>query len=240
MKSKIFKQILYVILLLLSINLVSAANMTIQELVDSYDYSYADGTLNATSQNDYMVDRNNDGLNDTLIINITTDAATAGTYKFIVEIIDKNGVLVNETSKYIDSSNKSADVTFPSELLSKTKFNYSIRINNNNDNLIFRKLNIESQPYLKYETETNLTNGLQVVSIDFDNETIKSTHYTGNFTIDSVVIGNKIFDFNQNTSIYNYEDFAKTSYIKSIIAARIDTNNNNLSEFLEINFTIAV
>ena len=262
--------------------------MTIQELVDSYDYSYADGTLNATSQNDYMVDRNNDGLNDTLIINITTDAATAGTYKFIVEIIDKNGVLVNETSKYIDSSNKSADVTFPSELLSKTKFNYSIRINNNNDNLIFRKLNIESQPYLKYETETNITkitdenlnnnfirinltinstqailtnitvtlaynsskisqtseknlsNGLQVVSIDFDNETIKSTHYTGNFTIDSVVIGNKIFDFNQNTSIYNYEDFAKTSYIKSIADGRIDTNANNLSEFLEINFTINV
>lgn len=69
MKSKIFKQILYVILLLVSVTLASAANMTIQELVDSYDYSYADGTLNATSQNDYMVDRNNNGVNDTLIIN---------------------------------------------------------------------------------------------------------------------------------------------------------------------------
>ena len=288
MKSKIFKQILYVILLLLSINLVSAANMTIQELIDSYDYSYSDGTLNATSQNDYLIDSNGNGINDTLIINITTDAATSGIFKFIVEIIDKNGILVNETSKSINSTDKSVNVTFSSELLSKTKFNYSIRINNNNDNLIFRKTNIESQIYLNYETGTNVTritdesisnnfirinltanstqaittnitvtlaynsskisktenkslsNGLQVVSIDFDNETIKSTHYVGNFTIDSVVIGPKLFDFNQNTSIYNYEDFAKTSYIKSIADGRIDTNSNNLSEFLEINFTIAV
>ncbi len=288
MKLKIFKQILYVILLILSVNLVSAANMTIQELIDSYDYSYSDGTLNATSQNDYMIDQNGNGVNDTLIINITTDAATAGTYKFIVEILDKNGLLVNETSKSINSTDKSVNVTFSSELLSKTKFNYSIRINNNNNNLVFRKTNIESQIYLNYETGTNVTritdesinnnfirinltanstqaittnitvtlaynsstvskttenslsSGIQVISIDFDNETIKSTHYTGNFTIDAVVIGNKIFDFNQNTSIYNYEDFAKTSYIKSIAEGRIDTNSNNLSEFLEINFTINV
>ena len=288
MKSKIFKQILHVILLLLSINLVLAGNMTIQELIDSYDYSYSDGTLNVTSQNDYMIDQNGNGINDTLIINITTDAATSGIFKFIVEIIDKNGILVNETSKSINSTDKSVNVTFSSELLSKTKFNYSIRINNNNDNLVFRKTNIESQIYLNYETGTNVTritdesisnnfirinltanstqaittnitvtlaynsskisktenkslsNGLQVVSIDFDNETIKSTHYVGNFTIDSIVIGPKLFDFNQNTSIYNYEDFAKTSYIKSIADGRIDTNSNNLSEFLEINFTISV
>lgn len=288
MKSKIFKQILYVILLILSLNLVSAANMTIQDLINSYDYSYSDGTLNVTSQNDYMVDRNSNGINDTLIINITADAATAGTYKFIVEIIDKNGILINETLKSINLSEKWADVTFPSEQLSKTRFNYSIRINNNNDNLVFRKINIESQIYINYETGTNITritdesvnnnfikinltinstqaittnitvtlaynsskiskteekslsNGLQTVSIDLDNETIKSTHYVGNFTIDNIVIGNKIFNFNQNTSIYNYEDFAKTSYIKSIIDGRIDTNSNNLSEFLEINFTIAV
>lgn len=288
MKSRIFKQTWYIIFLLLSISVVSAANMTIEQLIGSYDYSYSDGTLNATSQNDYMIDANGNGINDTLIINITTDAAIAGTYKFIVEIIDKNGVFINETSKSMNSSDKSVNVTFSTDLLSKIKFNYSIKINNNNDNLVFRKTNIESQTYFNYETGTNITgitdekinnnfirinltinstqtitsnitvtlaynsskisktsentlsNGLQVISIDFDNETIKSTHYIGNLTIDTVVIGNKIFGFNQNTSIYNYEDFAKTSYIKSIADRRIDTNANNLSEFLEINFTIAV
>lgn len=288
MKPKIFKQISYMILLLLSVNLVPARNMPIQELIDSYDYSYSGGTLNATSQTDYMTDQNSNGINDTLIINITTDAATAGIYKFIVEILDKNGVLVNETSVAINSSNPSLNVAFQSYLLSKAKFNYSIKINDVNDNLVFRKLNIESQTYSKYETGTNatritdeiisnnfirinltinstqaitanitvtlaynsstvsktteksLSNGVQVASIDFDNETIKSTHYIGSFTLDAIVVGTKIFDFNQNTSIYSYEDFAKTSYIKSIADGRIDTNANNLSEFLEINFTIAV
>jgi len=285
---KIFKQILYVIFLLLSISLASAANMTIQELIDSYDYGFNNGTINVTSQDDYMVDRDSDGTNDTLIINITTDAATTGTYNFIVEIMDKNEILINDTSKSITSSDKSANINFPSELLSKTKFNYSIRLSDNNGNLVFRKFNIESRTYLNYETGTNITKvtneninnnfirinlttdssqaittnitvtlaynsstiskteeetlsiGVQKVSIDFDNETIKSTHYNSNFTIDSVVMGNKIFDFNQNTSIYNYEDFAKTSYIKSVVDGRIDSNNNYLSEFFEINFTIEV
>ena len=157
MKSKICKYILYFILLVLSVSSVSAANMTIQDLINSFDYSYYDGTINVTSQNDYMVDRNSNGVNDTLIVNVTTNATTTGTYKFIVEIIDKSGLLINDTSKSITASDYSANVNFPSQLLSKSKFNYSIIINDNNNNLVFRKSNIESQTYLKYETGTNIT-----------------------------------------------------------------------------------
>jgi hypothetical protein len=281
------KYVIYLFLLLISISLASAANMTIQELIDSYDYGFNNGTINVTSQDDYMVDKDSDGTNDTLIINMTTDATT-GTYKFIVKIADVNGILVNATSKTLTASDSSANVNFPSELLSQTEFNYSIRINDNDDNLVFRKFNVESQTYLNYETGTNVTlitdenlnnnfirinltidssqaittnitvtlaynsstiskteektlsSGIQKVSIDFDNETIKSTHYNANFTIDTIVVGNKIFDFDQNTSIYNYEDFAKISYIKAIADGRIDSDNNNLSEFLEINFTVEV
>ena len=60
----------------------------LQTLIKSYDYSYYDGTLNVTSQNDYMVDTDGNGANDLLVVNLTTDAATTGTYKFIVEIED--------------------------------------------------------------------------------------------------------------------------------------------------------
>ena len=234
-----------------------------------------------------MIDKNNNDKNDTLIVNMTTDA-TSGAYKFIVEIIDENKVLINNTEKTLAASDNSADVNFPSELLAKQKFNYSIRINDNDNNLVFRKFNIESHVYKNYETGTNVTRvtdnninndsirislaidssksgnanitvalaynsssisktqekglsiGVQNVSIDFGNETIKSTHYNGNFTIDAIIVGNRIFEFNQSTSIYNYEDFAKTSYIKSIADGRIDPDNNNLSEFLEINFTLQI
>jgi len=259
----------------------------IKDLADTYSYDFYNGTVNVTSQNDYMSDKNSDNKNDTLIINMTTDAS-AGAYQFIIEIIDENGILVNGTEKTLTSSDVSASINFPSELLTRQKFNYSIRMNDNDNNLVFRKFNIESQIYKNYETGTNVTkitdensdnnfirvnltidsnaaktanitvvlaynsssiskteektlnDGLQVISINFDNETIKSTHYNGNFTIDAIITGNKIFDFNQNTSIYNYEDFAKTSYIKSIADGKIDANNNNLSEFLEINFTLEI
>ena len=288
MNYKISKIILSLIFILLLTPTIYAANMTMQQLIDSFDYNYYGGNLNVTNQTDYMIDRNGNGLNDTLIINITTNNATLDNYTFIVELIDKDRIIINDTRTYINSSNNYAVINFATEFLLLNKFNYTITINDINGTLIFRKYKTETNTYLNYETGTNITritdesinnnfirinltinstqaittnitvtlaynsskisktenkslsNGLQVVSIDFDNETIKSTHYVGNFTIDSVVIGPKLFDFNQNTSIYNYEDFAKTSYIKSITDGRIDTNANNLSEFLEINFTIAV
>ncbi|MBI2101430.1 hypothetical protein HYT53_02365 [Candidatus Woesearchaeota archaeon] len=288
MINKLIKPILYLIVLFITIQAVSAANMTVQQLIDSFDYNYYNGNLNVTNQTDYMIDKNSNGLNDTLIINITTNNATSDNYTFIVEIIDKNIILINDTTTYINSTNNYAIISFSTEILSQNKFNYTLTINDINGTLIFRKYKTETNTYLNYEAGTNITkitdeninnnfirinltinstqvittnitvtlaynsskiskteeksliNGFQVVSIDFDNETIKSTHYSSNFTIDTIVIGNKIFDFNQNTSIYNYEDFAKTSYIKSITDSRLDTNANNLSEFLEINFTINV
>ena len=275
----------YLALICIFIVFVNAS--TLQVLLNSYNYDFYNGTINITFQNDFMIDKNSDNKNDTLIINITTDAAS-GTYGFIVEIIGNNAILANNTEKTISASDASANVNFPSELLTKQKFNYSIRINDKSNNLVFRKFNVESQNYKNYETGTNITkitdenlnnslirinltigsskaenanatitlaynsssiskteqkslsSGIQIISIDFGNETIKSTHYNGNFTIDAIIIGNKIFDFNKNTSVYNYEDFAKTSYIKSIVDDRIDTNNNNLSEFLEINFTLEI
>ena len=60
--------------------LASAANMTIQELIDSYDYDFNNETINVTSESDYMIDGDSDETDDTLIINLTTDAATEGTF----------------------------------------------------------------------------------------------------------------------------------------------------------------
>jgi len=270
----------------IAILLVPAALAAIEGLINSYNYNFYNGTINVTSQKDYMIDKDSDNKNDTLIINITTDASS-GDYNFVVEIIDENGILVNSTKKIL-TSDSSADVNFPSEMLAKQKFNYSIRINDNDNNLVFRKSNVESQNYKNYETGTNITkitdenvnnnfirinltvysnaekmanitvalaynsssvskteektlsNDLQIISIDFDNETIKSTHYNGNFNINAAIVGNKAFDFNQNTSIYNYEDFARTSYIKSISDGKIDADNNDLSESLEIDFTLEI
>jgi len=293
MISKILKQVLYLLSLFLFVSIVSAANLTVQELIDGFDHDFliegtGDPTINVTNQTDYMFDDDGDGVNDTLVINLTNGGTTDSNFTFIIEVLDKNGIVINTTTKPINSTDKFANINFDTGLLSQTKFNYSIRIYDINDTLVFRKYKIETQTYLTYETGTNVTLitdesinnnfirinltidssqaittnvtvtlafnsstisateektlsvGVQKVSIDFDNETIKSTHHNSNFTLDTVVVGNKVFDFDQNTSIYNYEDFAKTSYIKTIADGRIDEDNNNLSEFLEINFTVVV
>ena len=67
------KYVIYILYLFVSLYQVSAANMTIQDLINSYDFSFSNGTLNVTSQTDYMLDTNENGVNDLLIINITTD-----------------------------------------------------------------------------------------------------------------------------------------------------------------------
>ena len=216
---------------------------TLHSLISSYSYNFYNGTINVTSKNDYMIDKNSNNKNDTLIINITTDSKTAGNYKFIVELVDENGILINSTEKSITGSDASASINFPSELLTNQKFNYSIRINDNYNNMVFRKFNVESKTYKNYETGANiikitdenannnflrvnltissnaaktanitvalaynsssiqkteektLNNGIQIISINFDNETVKSTRYKGNFTVKTIIIGNKIFEF---------------------------------------------
>ena len=81
------------ILVIIAILLTLPASADIKSLIGSYSYDFYNGTINVTSQNDYMVDKNNDNKNDTLIINLTTDAAS-GNYRLIVEVIDNNGIFL--------------------------------------------------------------------------------------------------------------------------------------------------
>src|SRR3989344_4417193 len=91
----------YSIVIIFSMHLASASNMTVQDLINSYDFTFSNGTLNVTSQTDYMIDTDSNGVNDTLIINLTTDALTSGTYKFVVGIDNGNEFIINDTTKTI-------------------------------------------------------------------------------------------------------------------------------------------
>ena len=102
---------LSIFLVLLCINIIPVA-ATVQDLLNSYNYNFYNGTINVISQSDYMIDKNSNGKDDTLTISIATDASP-GTYKFIVEIVDKNGILINNTQKTISASDFSATINFP-------------------------------------------------------------------------------------------------------------------------------
>ena len=283
---KNLKLILVYSILILTVPSIFA--LTLQELIDSYNFGYNDGTLNVNLFNDYMIDSNSNGQNDTLIINITINSTYTAFFEVYFDLIEESWTLSNKINQSISSGISNVNISFDTRLLTKNKYNYSVRIYNTTDILVFSKYNIETNTYSGFENGTNinritdenlnsnhirinltlnvsqsqdaniivflrfnqtiisatkqvtLSSGLQTVSLDFDNETIKSTHYNGNFTLDSVSIGKKLIKPSYSTAIYNYEDFAKTSYFRNYSSAGIDTNTNNLSEFLEVNFTVAV
>ncbi|MBI2658469.1 hypothetical protein HYX08_07290 [Candidatus Woesearchaeota archaeon] len=235
-----------------------------------------------------MLDSNSNGQNDTLIINITVNSTYTAFFEVYFDLSEESGTLSNRINQSISSGISNVNISFDTRLLTKNKYNYSVRIYNTTNILVFSKYNIETNTYSGFGNGTNinritdenlnsnhirinltlnvsqnqdanitaylkfnetiisatkqvtLSSGLQTISLDFDNETIKSTHYTGNFTLDSVLIGRKLIKPSYSTSIYNYEDFAKTSYFRNYSSTGIDTNANNLSEFLEVNFTVAV
>src|SRR3989344_8902378 len=285
----VFKNIkLMFVYLILIVIVPTVHSLSLQELIDSYNFGYNDGTLNINQFSDYMSDSNSNGQNDTLIINITVNSTYTAFFEVYFDLAEESGTLSSKINQSISSGISNVNISFDTRLLNKNKYNYSVRIYNTTNILVFSKYSIETSTYSEFENGTNinsitdenvngnyirinltlnvsqnqdtnitaylkfnetiisatkpvtLSSGTQIVSLDFDNETIKSTHYNGNFTLDSVSIGKKLIKPSYSTSTYNYEDFAKTSYFRNYSSAGIDTNTNNLSEFLEVNFTVAV
>ena len=286
MKFRNFIKIL--LYLAIVITIPTAIATTLQELIASYNFGYTDGTLSVNLFNDYMIDTNSNGQNDTLVINLTVNSTQADYFTFFVDLNDGSGTLSNKLNQSLPSGVSYVNLSFDTRILNKNFYNYSLRIYNTTNSLIFSKYGMQTNTYQGFENGTNvnritdeslnnnylrinltlnstqiqdanltvylsfnqtvisatksatLTSGIQTILVDFDNETIKSTHFVGNFTLDSILIGRKLLKPAYTTYIYNYEDFAKTSYLRNYSSSGIDTNGNNLSEFLDINFTIGV
>ena len=103
--------------------------MTIQELIAKLDFSTATAQMNITHYTDFMADKDENGINDTLVFELTT-INTAGTFVFVVNLFDKNGILTNETNKTLAAGINKVNITFSSLLLSQEQFNYSIKVYN--------------------------------------------------------------------------------------------------------------
>ena len=88
-------------------------------------------------------------------------------------------------------------------------------------------------------TEADLAN-VTTVSVFFDNETVKSSHWVGTYNLTRIVVGDAVRDYNITTQSYDYGSFAKTSYIQKVEAYPQDLNSDNISEKLLINVTLNI
>ncbi|MBI2658569.1 hypothetical protein HYX05_00515 [Candidatus Woesearchaeota archaeon] len=124
--------------------------ITIKELVAKYDFSALTTQMSVTGYTDFMIDKNENEINDTLVFELTT-LNTAGTFVFVINLFDRNGVLANETNKTLAAGINKANITFSSLLLSQEQFNYTIKVYNSTRKQKFRKDNILTQIYSNYE-----------------------------------------------------------------------------------------
>lgn len=133
------------------IALVPLANsMSLKDLIAKYIFSASTSDMDVTSYNDYMADRNGNGINDTLVLELAT-SSTNGNFIFVANLLDKNGILTNETNKTLSAGANKLNITFDSFLLSQSQFNYSIKIYNSNYSLKYRKDDILTKIYQNYE-----------------------------------------------------------------------------------------
>ena len=177
-------------------------------------------------------------------MNISAFYLTKEKYTYYVRIYNQIGQIVYE-SKKIDTPiyNNYETGTTLTKITDENINNNLIRINLTLD--VKRNETVNISVNLNYNEriisgvkEVILTTPAQTVSIDIDSETIKSTHYKGPYNISSVIIGNKVIEIEKATSYYDYEDFAKTSYIKNISSSYLDIDADNLIDYLIIDFTI--
>ncbi len=177
-------------------------------------------------------------------MNISTFYLTKAKYAYFVRIYNQIGQIVFESKKVNTSSYSNYETgTSLAGISDENLNNDSIRIDialdvkKNETANISVNLNYNGRT-ISGVKEVILTSPAQTVSIDIDDETIKSTHYKGVYNITSIIIGNKIIEANQLTSYYDYEDFAKTSYIKNILSYFLDIDADNLTDYLIIDFAI--
>ncbi|MBI4143300.1 hypothetical protein HY487_00285 [Candidatus Woesearchaeota archaeon] len=261
-------------------------SLSLKELISRYSFSAATQQMNVTGHNDFMIDRNGNGISDTLVFELTTNNI-AGAFVFVVSLFDKNGILTNETNRTLIAGINKINLTFNSILLGQSQFNYSIKIYNASRKQKYRKDNILTQNYtgyeegfrvlgsndsrvgktlvinltinspenkahvttlfLKYKNSTIFSKGTKTftsptshIAFNFDNETIKKTHFAGNFTISSVKIGVKTLKAELSTKTYDFRDFAATSYIYNFTDNGTDTNGNGRYDFLEISTSLQI
>ena len=270
-----------VLIIVFALVIPLANSISLKDLIAKYVFSSATNNMNITDFTDYMIDKNNNGVNDTLVFELNT-VNKNGTFIFVVNLFDKNGAVANETNLTLISGINKINITFDSSLLSQSQFNYSIKVYNSTYSLKYRKDKILTQNYSNFEEgfkvlgikdsaagnnlQINLTvnstaNGafesilflsynsstvsikenksiidsVNTLTFNFDNETIKKTHYAGRFNISSVKIGKKILRTNFITNNYDFRNFASSSYLGPFSDNGYDSNSNGKFESLHIN-----
>ena len=142
--------------LILIFTIPNVGALTLQELIDSYNFGYNDGTLNINLFDDYIMDSDSNGQNDTLIINLTVNSTYTAFFEVYFDLVEESGTLSNKINQSLSSGISNINISFDTRLLTKNKYNYSVRIYNSTNLLVFSKYNVETNTYNAFENGTSI------------------------------------------------------------------------------------
>ena len=200
-------------LLILLFLIPAAYSISLRDLISRYIFSSVTPQMNITNYTDYMIDKNNNGINDTLIFELTASNAN-GNFIFIIDLFDNGAVLVNETNRTLSSGANRLNISFDSIFLAQPQFNYSIKIYNASRSLNYRKDNIPTQNYQNYEK------GFQISGI---NDARMNQSLKINITVNSSVNG-------------TFETALFMAFNNSVISSTENKSLTDSSQYLIYNF----
>jgi len=140
---------LFIFLFIFVMVLSTAHSISLRELISRYIFSHTSAEISVVNHADFMVDKDNNGVNDTLVIELTTNS-TDGNFIFVVNLFDQY-TLTNVTNMSLAAGISSLNATFSSIYLTQPNFNYSIKIYNLTHSLKYREDKIPTQVYRAYE-----------------------------------------------------------------------------------------
>src|SRR3989338_6620961 len=132
-----------------------AYSITLKDLIDFFSFDFSSDEIDIISHSDLMIDKDGNGINDTLIIELEADAEQ-NDYLVVVDLHDSQ-VITNETNKTLSGMQK-FNITFPTEFLTESRFNYTIKIFDSNYSLKFTEESIETNNYSIYEKGISIIN----------------------------------------------------------------------------------
>lgn len=163
-------------------------NASVEDLVASYDFYFnLDSSLVVTNQTDYMLDSDNDGVLDKLFFDLAINVGLEGTYYFYIDVEDNGKIIPIKITKEVFLDTKIVSLNMSTDILLSSQFNYSIKVYNEDDILVFRKFRQQTENYLAYETNFKV---LEISDKNINNDFVRiylainsTKKVTGNVTV---------------------------------------------------------
>lgn len=223
-------------------------NRVIFELTTDNDYGNFIFVVNVYDSNGIITNESNISLTNGLNrINLSIDSTslTQAQFNYSIKIYNSTYSLVYRKDNILSQNYTNYEKGFSILNLGDLKLDKNIMINvtlNSSISGIF-----EVSVFLYYNnsaifinTNKSINDSINYLIFLIDNETIKRTHHIGNFENISLKIDKKLTKTNFVTNLYDFKDFATTSYISSLSETPIDINGNNKYDFLELKTNIEI